>query len=216
MISKEFKNRVLTSIFLIFTLYFIIKFNLFLVFCLIIFGVLSILEFIKILNLIIKSKFILISLNIFFILYIFLFCLIFFYFSSIQHLKVMLFILLLTCIASDIGGYVIGKILKGPKITKISPKKTFSGALGSILFSIITLLVLIYYTLNIFDYKLILIAIITSSTNQLGDLLFSYLKRKAKIKNTGNFLPGHGGILDRLDGILIGLPIGYVSLIFVF
>jgi phosphatidate cytidylyltransferase len=128
----------------------------------------------------------------------------------------MLFILLLTCIASDIGGYVIGKILKGPKITKISPKKTFSGALGSILFSIITLLVLIYYTLNIFDYKLILIAIITSSTNQLGDLLFSYLKRKAKIKNTGNFLPGHGGILDRLDGILIGLPIGYVSLIFVF
>ena len=127
MISKEFKNRVLTSIFLIFTLYFIIKFNLFLVFCLIIFGVLSILEFIKILNLIIKSKFILISLNIFFILYIFLFCLIFFYFSSIQHLKVMLFILLLTCIASDIGGYVIGKILKGPKITKISPKKTFSG-----------------------------------------------------------------------------------------
>ena len=216
MISKEFKNRLITSVFLVLALYAIIMSNLFLVFFLIVFGVLSILEFSKIIQLITKLYITSLLINISFILYISLFCLTFFYFSNIPHLKVLLFVLLLTCVASDIGGYVIGIFLKGPKITKISPNKTFSGALGSILFSIITFYGLFILILNNFHYKLIFIAILTSLANQLGDLFFSYLKRQAKVKNTGNFLPGHGGILDRLDGILLGLPVGFISLILIF
>ena len=216
MISKEFKNRILTSILLILTLYIIVKSNFFLVFCLIVFGILSILEFSKILKLIIKRQKIILLINILFIVYVFLFCLTFFYFSNIPQLKAILFLLLFTCIASDIGGYIIGKIFKGPKITKISPKKTFSGAFGSIIFSIITLIGLFFLIFDGFSYKLTLVATITSLANQFGDLFFSYLKRLAKIKNTGNFLPGHGGILDRLDGIFLGLPIGFVSMIFIF
>ena len=214
--SKELKNRILTSLFLILTLYTIIISNFFLVFFLIVFGILSILEFSKMTKLIIKNKLPVLILNVLFILYVAFFSFTFFYFSNVSHLKFLLYLILFTCIASDIGGYVIGKILKGPKITKISPKKTFSGALGSILFSIITFLGLFFLILNNFNYKLILVAIITSLANQLGDLFFSYLKRKARVKNTGNFLPGHGGILDRLDGVFLGLPIGFLSLILLF
>ena len=214
--SKELKNRILTSVFLIIALYAIIMSNFFLVFFLIVFGILSILEFSQMAKLIIKPKIPLLILNILFILYIAIFSFTFFYFSNISHLKVLLYLLLFTCIASDIGGYVIGKIFKGPKITKISPKKTFSGALGSILFSIITFYGLFILMMNNFNYKLILVAIITSFANQLGDLFFSYLKRKAEVKNTGNFLPGHGGVLDRLDGVFLGLPIGFITLILLF
>ena len=96
---------------------------------------------------------------------------------------------------------------------KISPNKTFSGALGSIILTIIIISFSFFYLLNIFDYKILLIGLMTSISCQLGDLIFSYLKRKAKLKDTGNFLPGHGGILDRVDGILIGLPFGYLTLI---
>ena len=65
------------------------------------------------------------------------------------------------------------------------------------------------------DFKLtiVTISIVTSISCQIGDLFFSYLKRKAKLKDTGNFLPGHGGVLDRLDGIFFGLPSGFISLI---
>ena len=116
------------------------------------------------------------------------------------------------CIGSDIGGYIFGKIFKGPKLTKISPKKTISGAIGSIVFSALLFCSLIFAFLNQFNYKFLVVAIITSIFCQIGDLLFSLLKRKAKLKDTGNILPGHGGILDRLDGILLGSPIGFTSI----
>ena len=128
-------------------------------------------------------------------------------------LGVILFILLFGCIGSDIGGFIVGKTFEGPKLTKISPKKTISGAFGSILFTIITICILIFYFFKNFNYNIILISIFTSISCQLGDLFFSYLKRKAKIKDTGNILPGHGGILDRLDGILFGIPIGFISFV---
>ena len=107
---------------------------------------------------------------------------------------------------------LFGKIFKGPKLTKISPNKTIAGAVGSLLFSAITLSFLFFY----FTKNLIhnfFTAIITSISCQTGDLFFSYLKRKAKIKDTGNILPGHGGVLDRLDGIFLGIPIGFILLI---
>ena len=120
---------------------------------------------------------------------------------------------MLGCIFSDIGGYVFGKIFKGQKLTKISPNKTISGALGSIFSCCLVISFLNYYLTGNLNFNLIVIGIIISVFCQLGDIFFSLLKRKSKIKNTGKFLPGHGGILDRLDGILIALPTGFITLI---
>ena len=213
MISINLKKRLITSFFLLISVFLIFQFNFFLIFSLLILGVLSILEFGQLSKKIFKNRFNFIFINFFFILYIFIFCYFFIFFSNFIGLKILIFIILLGCISSDIGGFVFGKILKGPKLTKISPNKTFSGALGSIIFTSIIMGSLFLYLLNIFDYKILIISIVTSVSCQLGDLIFSFLKRKAKLKDTGNYLPGHGGILDRLDGILIGLPFGFLTLI---
>ena len=123
---------------------------------------------------------------------------------------------ILICISTDIGGYIFGKILKGPKLTKISPNKTISGAIGSLVFSSVFAIIFIYFLTKNFDTYVVIIGFITSIGCQIGDLLFSYLKRKASLKDTGNFLPGHGGILDRIDGILIGMPVGFLSLLIIY
>ena len=176
-------------------------------------SVLAIQEFLGLTKKIFKKFFYLYSVNLFFIIYIFLFSLIFFYFSSFLKLKILLFSLLFGCIASDIGGYFFGKLIQGPKLTRISPNKTIAGACGSIIFTCLAITGSIKYFTETLSLIMVVVSIITS-VGQLGDLLFSFLKRKAKIKNTGNFLPGHGGVLDRLDGILLGVPLGFISLIF--
>ena len=123
--------------------------------------------------------------------------------------------ILMICVFSDVGGYVFGKTFGGKKLTKISPKKTISGSIGSFILSYIGFF-LIYFYLNdlLFirlDFKaLFFIPLIISSICQSGDLFISYYKRKAKIKNTGNLIPGHGGLLDRIDGSIFALPIGFI------
>ena len=116
------------------------------------------------------------------------------------------------CFFSDIGGYVIGKSIGGKKLTKISPKKTISGSIGSFFFSILPLL--LFYNYDQYEYSLsinnFLFCLIISLVCQLGDLFISYLKRKAKIKDTGSILPGHGGLLDRVDGIILAVPLAYL------
>ena len=146
--------------------------------------------------------------NCFFALYLFLFLLIFIFGLNDIHYKIILFIILLICAFSDIGGILFGKFFKGPKLTKISPNKTISGSLGSFFFSILASSFLLGYIFNTSLTDNILLGIFVSLSVQLGDLFFSYLKRKSSIKNTGNILPGHGGILDRIDGILLGIPVG--------
>ena len=212
MIKKSLKKRILTSIILLFLIILIFNFNMILVYSLIVLGVLAILEFLNLTNKISKNKFYLLFFNSFFSIYIFLFCYMFLFLSHILQFKIILFSLLISCAASDIGGFVFGKIFKGPKLTKISPNKTFSGALGSIAFTSLVLLSLNFYFTEKFNYFFLVIPIVTSIACQLGDLFFSYLKRKAKIKDTGNFFPGHGGVLDRLDGIFLGIPAGLISL----
>ena len=212
MITKDLKKRIYTSLILFLLITLISSSKAILVFSLIVLSVLSALEFINLTNKIIKNKFYSFVSNLFFVIYIFIFCLFFFYFSNFFHLKVMLFSLLLCCIASDIGGFVFGKTFKGPKITKISPNKTYTGSLGSVIFSMIVFSGSIFFFTNNFNYMILIIAIITSIACQFGDLFFSFLKRKAKIKDTGNFLPGHGGVLDRIDGIFLGIPLGFIAL----
>ena len=212
MILNNFKKRFLTSIFLLLLFFLIFKSYIILNYCLIVLGVLSILEFLNLSRKIFKNKLGLILLNIFFISYIFIFCFIFLMFFNNSLLKYTLSIILFGCIASDIGGFIFGKIFKGPKLTKISPNKTYSGAIGSIVLTLITVSILFYYFLKIFNLDTIILALVVSIFCQLGDLLFSLLKRKAKIKDTGNILPGHGGVLDRLDGIYLGIPVGILTL----
>jgi phosphatidate cytidylyltransferase len=212
MILNNFKKRLVTSLFLLLLFFLIFKSYIILNYCLIVLGVLSILEFLNLSRKILKNKLGLILLNIFFISYIFIFCFIFLMFFNNTLLKYTLSIILFGCIASDIGGFIFGKIFKGPKLTKISPNKTYSGAIGSIVLTLITVSILFYYFLKIFNLDTIILALVVSIFCQLGDLLFSLLKRKAKIKDTGNILPGHGGVLDRLDGIYLGIPVGILTL----
>ena len=118
------------------------------------------------------------------------------------------------CFFTDIGGYVFGKIIGGKKLSKISPNKTISGTVGSFIFSIIPLIIVLNF--NDLDLKFNLINIVfcflISVISQLGDLFISFIKRKAKIKDTGKLLPGHGGVLDRLDGIIFAIPFSYFLL----
>ena len=125
-----------------------------------------------------------------------------------QNFKIHMIYLFLICICSDVGGYIFGKTFKGKKLTKISPNKTISGSIGSFVFSLL-LIPLFYDELTKYHFIiLVLITIMISLTSQLGDLFISYLKRKAKIKNTSDILPGHGGFLDRVDGIIFAIPVG--------
>ena len=132
--------------------------------------------------------------------------------------ELIIIFILLICIFSDIGGYVVGKSVGGKKLTKISPNKTISGSIGSFLFSLFPIGIygLLSITINQEYFKfalkneVIIFCLILSLTCQIGDLLISYFKRKAKVKDTGNILPGHGGILDRIDGIIFGVIISFL------
>tara|TARA_B100001175_G_scaffold269615_1_gene241453 strand:+ start:8258 stop:8914 length:657 start_codon:yes stop_codon:yes gene_type:complete len=129
-------------------------------------------------------------------------------------------IIILICISTDIGGYVFGKTFKGPKINKkISPKKTFAGAIGGYFLSIIffyffvnSSFIISFNLENSFTKYGIFFVLLISTISQLGDFLISFFKRKIKVKNTGNILPGHGGLLDRVDGMVFALPFAYIYL----
>ena len=214
MIKKNLKRRLLTSLFLLFFVFLIFKSNFVLVYSILILSVFSILEFLNITKGIFKNITYYIF-NSFFIIFISFFSLFFFLFS-LGQLKIVLLIILLGCIASDIGGFVFGNLFKGPKLTKISPKKTISGAIGSFFSCCIVVMSLVFYITKNFNLNIFLISIIISFACQSGDLFFSYLKRKAKIKDYSNLLPGHGGVIDRLDGIFVGVPIGLMAFLFLY
>ena len=212
--NLELKKRIVTSILLLFLLYLMINYSYILIISLIIISVVTWIEFNSLIykvfkknkkkNLIIKFLFKLLSL----IYLSSLFFLILYIETEQTHLKICLIYSILVSIVTDIGGLLIGRTIKGKKLTKISPKKTISGSIGSFLFSLV--LVPIFYN-ELLEYNLLYLIIITlliSLTSQVGDILISYLKRRAKVKDTSDILPGHGGFLDRIDGIIFALPIG--------
>ena len=118
------------------------------------------------------------------------------------------------CFFTDIGGYIFGKTIGGKKLSKISPNKTISGTVGSFIFSIFPLMLVLNFNYLdlVLDLNNIIFCLLISLISQLGDLFISFIKRKAKIKDTGNLLPGHGGVLDRLDGIIFAVPFSYFLL----
>jgi len=135
--------------------------------------------------------------------------------------KLDIIFILLVCIFSDIGGYVVGKLVGGKKLTKISPKKTISGSIGSFIFSLLPIIMLLIlqeytkdesYKMQFSFINIIFLTLFLSFVCQVGDLIISFFKRKAKIKDTGSLLPGHGGLLDRIDGLIFVLPISMIVL----
>jgi len=123
-------------------------------------------------------------------------------------------IVITTCISTDLGGYIFGKTFKGPKLTKISPNKTYSGVCGSFVLPIVfvTLILQNSFFLIKISLDLIIFIVLISLVSQIGDLTVSYFKRLSKIKNTGKVIPGHGGLLDRIDGMLFAIPFSYILL----
>ena len=217
--SKEFSLRFVTSIFLILILSLMLKYSIVLITILLLIFVITWLEFNYILENIYKksSNF---NLKNLYKLLIFIYLLFFMkiivdeFLLNQPNISWNLIFVISICILSDVGGYLFGKTFKGKKLTRISPNKTYSGMAGSFILSFL-FSISYSYSISFVDFKtIILLTFLISFICQVGDLLISFLKRKAKIKDTGNILPGHGGILDRIDGILFALPSGIILINF--
>ena len=201
--SQEITKRILSSIIIVtMALFFVVKGSFFYIFFLLVFFFITSYEWYKMT----KNK----NYFIFGLIFLILSFLSAFFLRNIYLVDFILVILI--CISTDIGGFVFGKLFKGPKLTKISPNKTYSGVIGSFFLSIISaLLYTNYYDLVYWTDDILLIAVILiSSISQIGDLTVSYFKRKSKIKNTGKIIPGHGGLLDRVDGMLFAIPFAFI------
>jgi len=216
MIKKNFFKRAITSLVLISILFSMFISSMMMIIAVIIISSLSFYEFNRLFFNIFKNIFLRFLSSGLILLYLLSFVFIIFYIESDNSLnpnyKLFFLYSVIISIASDLGGYFFGKLLKGKKLTKISPNKTISGVIGAFIFSI--LIIPIFYTdLNFESSNLLFVTtILISLVSQLGDLFISFLKRLAKVKDTGNILPGHGGILDRVDGILFAAPVGLLLL----
>ena len=216
MMKKNFLKRIITSLVLISILFSMFISSMMMIIAVIIISSLSFYEFNRLFFNIFKNIFLRFLSSGLILLYLLSFVFIIFYIESVnslnQNYKLFFLYSVIISIASDLGGYFFGKLLKGKKLTKISPNKTISGVIGALIFSI--LIIPIFYTdLNFKSSNLLFVTtILISLVSQLGDLFISFLKRLAKVKDTGNILPGHGGILDRVDGILFAGPVGLLLL----
>tara|TARA_B100000989_G_scaffold79685_1_gene56774 strand:+ start:4194 stop:4838 length:645 start_codon:yes stop_codon:yes gene_type:complete len=130
------------------------------------------------------------------------------FYNNIEAKQILILKIITICISSDIGGFVFGNLFKWKKLTKISPNKTYSGVFGAYIFSLIFFNIFFYSQTNFIE--MIFFVLVLSTISQAGDIFISFLKRKAMIKDTGNILPGHGGILDRFDGLIFAIPSGYI------
>ena len=209
MIRSNFIKRFLSSIALIIILYFVLNSNSSLFF---IFFILTlIISIIELKN---------ISSGFFFVIGILFILFSFFTIFQIKIVNIEIFyLLLIIVIGTDIGGYLFGKIIGGPKLTKISPSKTFSGVAGSLIMSqVFTFIYIKSYQNSLTDfnydnYSTVIKILILSIVSQFGDLTISYFKRLSNVKDTGKLIPGHGGLLDRVDGIMLAIPTSYLILI---
>ena len=205
--EKELQKRILSSIILVpIAIFFIIKGSIFFIFFLSILFLAASYEWSIMNNRNNLSKF----LGLIFLSFSFYTV---FEFRDNENYKDFLFIITI-CIFTDVGGYIFGKTFKGPKLTKISPKKTYAGVFGSFLLSLIAGLIFSHYVYSMefldHDLSIFIFILFISLISQIGDLIISYFKRKAKLKDTGKILPGHGGLLDRIDGMIFVFPIFYL------
>jgi len=205
---KDLLSRSISALIILpFSLFFILKGGFFFILFLIICLILSLIEW----NNMKKNKILTILGNMF----------IFFSFFSTYQIRfnpendqnlIFFLLIILVCISTDVGGYIFGKVFKGPKLTKISPNKTYAGAVGGFLSSLILIYLISIYLESFYKFNLELISYILfiSLISQIGDLIVSYFKRLSNIKDTGKLIPGHGGILDRIDGMIFAFPIIFI------
>tara|TARA_B110001452_G_scaffold257972_1_gene252681 strand:+ start:541 stop:1191 length:651 start_codon:yes stop_codon:yes gene_type:complete len=212
--TTELKKRTITSVFLLILFALMFFYSYILIISLIIIGLISWIEFYSLISKIYKKKKILMTtFKALALMYLSSIVFgIFFIVANKPELKIFFLFIITVSIASDIGGLIFGKYFKGKKLTKISPKKTISGSIGSFVFSFITIPFYKHLIINHELFSLFVITALISLTTQLGDLFISLIKRKAKVKNTSDILPGHGGMLDRIDGIIFAIPIGFFLL----
>ena len=213
----ELKKRIITSILLFILLILMSFYTYVLIASLVIIGIIAWIEFYALISKIYKKKnfknvalrFILKAISLLYLSYV-----VFIIILSKLNLPdfyILIIYIILISVLTDIGGLIVGKTFKGKKLTKISPNKTISGSIGSFLFSLFLIpfffnFLSSYANISLFDIVLITLSI--SFISQLGDLFISFIKRKANVKNTSDLLPGHGGILDRIDGIIFSVPLG--------
>tara|TARA_B100000035_G_C20977928_1_gene544030 strand:+ start:669 stop:1325 length:657 start_codon:yes stop_codon:yes gene_type:complete len=216
--KKEFEKRIYSSLIIIpISLFFVVQGGIFLIFFFSIFFLVTSYEWYKMT----KRKYFLKFIGI-----VFLFLSFYTTYLFREELGLYNFLFsVLICISTDIGGYFFGKTFKGPKLTKISPNKTYAGVIGSFILSIITGLIynqyfgpilisnLINFFKSDFSHTFLLLILFISLISQIGDLIISYFKRISKVKDTGKILPGHGGLLDRIDGLIFAVPLSYLLLI---
>ena len=216
--SSELKKRIFTSVILIILLSLMYFYTFILIISLIIIAIIVWIEFYALISKIFKKnntkdkflRFFYKTISLFYLSFLVYFLIL--VESHYLDLKIYILYSVLVAIFSDVGGLIIGKTFKGKKLTKISPNKTISGSIGSFFFSLL-LIPLFMGQLTSFNLLiLILITLLISLISQLGDLFISFLKRKAKVKNTSDILPGHGGFLDRVDGIIFAIPFGIMLL----
>ena len=210
----ELKKRIITSFFLSLLLVLMFKYYFILFLSSIIIGIISWIELYALISKIYKKKtvketiyrFIGKGISLFYLSYVV------FLLTLNTDLKIYIYFSILISIFTDIGGLTIGRIFKGKKLIKISPNKTISGAIGSFCFSLLLIPFFMDQLNHLNIYLLIFFTLLISMTSQLGDLFISLLKRKAKVKDTSDLLPGHGGFLDRIDGVIFAIPIGFFLL----
>jgi len=210
MLNNLLLRSISSALLILISFFFIVKGGYFFVFFLIICLIISLFEW----NKMVINKFLSLAGSIFITLS----------FFAAYHLKIMedennilnFLVILLICISTDIGGYIFGNTFKGPKITKISPNKTYAGSIGGFICSLLFLhifnsFVFLFenYQFN-FSIKNIIFILILSLISQIGDIVVSYFKRLYNKKDTGNLIPGHGGILDRIDGMIFVFPFALI------
>ena len=212
--SSNLKKRIFSSIVILpISFFFILKGSFLFIFFLFLLYIISCQEWLKIAG---KFRFKILGL-------IFLFISFYLTYSVRTEGFYLFLIIIIICVSTDLGGYFFGKLFKGPKLCKISPNKTYSGMLGSFIFAVI----ISFFFYNLIDYGIIfnkkiffslnynfiLFVIFISLVSQSGDIFISYFKRKSKIKDTGKIFPGHGGLLDRIDGMIFAFPAAYFTYI---
>ena len=199
MIGKELKKRILSSIILLpLALFFVFAGSFYLIFFTLICLFVSIYEW----NNMVKKIELKFCGSLFLIFS-------FYTFYEISDSYLLIFVLLL-CASTDIGGYTFGKLFKGPKLIRISPNKTYSGVIGGYLLSLIFLLFFMNWINQTINLEWFIITILISTVSQIGDIAISYFKRLSKVKDTGKIIPGHGGLLDRIDGMIFAFPVFYL------
>ena len=211
--KTELNKRIITSIFLLTVLTVMLFYTFVLIICLIIIGIIAWIEFYALISKIfIKNNYKDKTLRFFYkalsLLYL---SLLVFLILSIKsnnsELEIIVIYSIFVSIMTDVGGLVVGKTFKGKKLTKISPKKTISGSLGSFIFSLLLIPFFIKFFTDYTVLEMCIITLLISSISQVGDLFISFLKRLANVKDTSDLLPGHGGVLDRIDGIIVSIPV---------